>query len=183
MLNPSPVTELLSTLHVKDLASQADVTPATVRYYCRIGLLRPGRDPDNGYRCFAATDLRRVVFIRKAQALGLTIGDIKVILDTVDHGEAPCHQVKSLVRDRLVSIRARIADLRVFEARISNALASWKDVGDQARQKGELCPLIERVGMLNGNERPALLPSKRHSAQRPRCYRHVTNSAVSGMSA
>jgi len=157
MLNPSPVSELLSTLHVTDLASQAEVTPATVRYYSRIGLLQPSRDPENGYRCFAAADLRRVIFIRQAQALGLTIGDIKVILETVDRGEVPCHQVKLLVRQRLASIRVRIVNLRAAEARIAKALMSWNDVGDQKRNSGALCPLIERAGGLNGNEQTALL--------------------------
>jgi MerR family transcriptional regulator, Zn(II)-responsive regulator of zntA len=164
MLNPAPVSELLSTLHVTDLASQTDVTPATVRYYSRIGLLCPDRDPENGYRCFSTADMRRVVFIRQAQALGLTIGDIKVILETVDRGEVPCHQVKLLVRQRLASIRVRIVNLRAAEARIAKALMSWNDVGDQIRNSGALCPLIERAGGSNGNERTALLrpfPSRR----------------------
>jgi MerR family transcriptional regulator, Zn(II)-responsive regulator of zntA len=146
MLDPSPVLELLSTLHVAKLASQAEVTPATVRYYSRIGLLRPSRDPENGYRCFVATDLRRVVFIRQAQTLGLTIGDIRAILETVDQGEAPCHQVKSLVQQRLAGIRVQIAGLQATEAYISKALTSWNDMDDQVRTNGELCPLIERAG-------------------------------------
>ena len=181
MLNPSPASEVLSTLHVTDLASQADVTPATVRYYSRIGLLRPDRDPENGYRCFSAADSRRVVFIRQAQALGLTIGDIKAILETVDHGKAPCHQVKSLVRHRLASLRARIADLRATEAHISKALTSWNGMGDQIRDDGELCPLIERAGILNGNEPQALLTHKSDSAQPRGRHRRVTNGAVASM--
>ncbi len=152
MLNPSPVTALPGMWHVAELASRADVTPATVRYYSRIGLLRPSRNPENGYRCFVATDLRRVVFIRRAQVLGLTIGDIKAILETVDRGEMPCHQVKLLVRQRLEVIRAQIADLRATEVRISGALVSWHDVGDQVRKNGELCPLIEGLGMMSNGE-------------------------------
>ena len=181
MLNQSSSSELLGTLHVADLASQTDVTPATVRYYSRIGLLHPGRDPENGYRCFSAADLRRVVFIRRAQTLGLTIGDIKAILETVDHGEAPCHQVKSLVRHRLASIRARIAELRATEQRITKALMLWSYLGDQIRDKGELCPLIERAGMLNGNEPQALLTYKNKSARPRGHHRRVTNGAVASM--
>ncbi len=182
MLNQSSASEVIGTLHVADLASQTDVTPATVRYYSRIGLLHPGRDPENGYRCFSAADLRRVVFIRQAQALGLTIGDIKAILETVDHGEAPCHQVKSLVRHRLASIRARIAELRAIEQRITKALMLWRYLGDPIRGNGELCPLIQRLNLLDGNEPKALLTHRSNSAQPRLRHRHVSNGAAPRMS-
>jgi DNA-binding transcriptional MerR regulator len=74
------------------------VTPATVRYYSRIGLLSQNREPENGYRCFTVIDLKRVEFVRQAQKLGLKIGDIKSILDTAEHGEILCGQVRTLVR-------------------------------------------------------------------------------------
>jgi len=124
MLNDRSTEKLLGTLHVAELARQADVTPATVRYYARVGLLSPGREPENGYRCFSSDDLHRVVFIRQAQALGLTIGDIRIILEGVDRGKVPCHQVKSLVEQRLIELRGHIAELRDTEQRITRALAT-----------------------------------------------------------
>ncbi len=65
------------TFHVADAAKEANVTPATIRYYARTGLIHPRRDPDNGYRYFVGEDVRRITFIRQAKALGLTIKDIK----------------------------------------------------------------------------------------------------------
>lgn len=146
----SQSTKTLGSLHVAELARKAAVTPATVRYYARTGLIHPGREPENGYRCFSGYDLRRVVFIRQAQALGLTIADIKTILDAVDHGEVPCHQVKSLVEQRLVSIRERIAELQATETRIGRAISTWNMANYQAPADGELCPLIERLDVTNG---------------------------------
>ncbi len=143
--NPKPI----GSLHVAEIAHKAQVTPATVRYYSRIGLLSPGREPENGYRCFSSADLRRVVFIRQAQALGLTIGDIKVILKTVDHGETPYHQVRKLVKKRLVGIQEKLAALRATEVRISHAMETWQQMQDEAPDDGELCPLIERLDMIH----------------------------------
>lgn len=160
MRNPS--TKLLGSLHVADLAREADVTPATVRYYARIGLIHPDREPDNGYRCFSGTDLRRVLFIRQAKALGLTIGDIKAILETADQGNVPCYQVKSLVEQRLVSIRERIAELQATEEQIVRATSTWEQMNDQTPVNGELCPLIERLGALNDDSvSPAQQPQRR----------------------
>lgn len=145
MLNDTP--KAIGSLHVAELARQAEVTSATVRYYSRVGLLSPRREPENGYRCFSAADLHRVLFIRQAQTLGLTIGDIKAILETVDHGETPCHQVRSLVEQRLGSVQEKLAELHATEMRIGQALEAWQEMHDEAPVDGELCPLIERLNV------------------------------------
>ncbi|MGE0624774.1 MAG: MerR family transcriptional regulator [Pseudomonadales bacterium] len=133
------------SLHVAELAARAGVTPATIRYYARISLLNPNREPDNGYRRFSSDDLHRVEFIRRAQGLGLTIGDIREILDTVSHGKVPCHQVRELVQSRLHSIRDRIAELQETEVRIEHALQVWQGMRGETASDGEICPLIERL--------------------------------------
>ena len=84
MLNSNVISleaSALGGLHVADLARQAGVTPATIRYYSRTGLLHAQRDPHNDYRYFSPADVSRVQFIRRAQDLGLKIADIKAIFD------------------------------------------------------------------------------------------------------
>jgi len=135
----------IGALHVAELARLADVTPATVRYYSRIGLLNPKREPENGYRYFSSADRQRVSFIRRAQSLGLTIGDIKTILGSIDQGEVPCRQVRELVVGRLQSVKEQLAILKATQARINQALTLWEEMPDDSPAKGELCPLIDRV--------------------------------------
>lgn len=142
--SPSHVGQL-GGFHVTELARRADVTPATIRYYSRVGLLDPVRNGDNGYRCFSRADLRRLVFIRQAQLLGLTIGDIKSVLETRTNGEVQCSQVESLVKQHRAGIRDRIADLQATETLITRALGFWAQMGDSPPVDDELCPLIERL--------------------------------------
>lgn len=132
-------------LHVADVAQRAGVTPATVRYYSRIGLLHPGREADNDYRLFSRDDLHRVTFTRQAQALGLTIGDVKEILDLVDEGESPCEQVRGMVERRLAAIREQIETLQETERRIRNAVVAWNELNGTDHSDGLFCPLIESV--------------------------------------
>lgn len=131
-------------LHVGTLAEQANVTPATVRYYSRIGLLSPKREHDNGYRCYSSADLERLEFIRQAQSLGLTISDIKAVLKTVDYGDSPCGQVRKLVQIRLRKTREKIAELHVIEAHILEVTQSWNESGDSL-SGGAFCPLIAQA--------------------------------------
>lgn len=175
-------TPSLGALRVADVARAADVTPATVRYYARMKLLRPKRDPDNGYRCFSRDDVRRVEFIRQAQSLGLTIGDIKTILAAVDDGDSPCKQVKSLVTERLLHIQEQIVELHATEARISDAIATWRRVGSPTPQDGEFCPLIERVEVANCREPSAPRRQARRKLLHEACHCPPQDGETGGFS-
>ena len=132
-------------LHVADLAKEAGVTPATIRFYSRTGLLHAQRDPNNDYRYFSPTDVERVQFIRQAQALGLKIADIKAIFDSVEQGEMPCAKVETRVRKRLDAITRQIEDLRVTKQRIAAAIIKWEENGEIAADNARFCPLIEML--------------------------------------
>ncbi len=133
-------------LHVADLARQAGVTPATIRYYSRAGLLHANRNPDNDYRYFSPADVRRVQFIRKSQRLGLKVADIKSILDCVEQGEVPCGEVEKMVRERLRTICQQIEELRITKRRIIAAIREWEQNRDLMQAEARFCPLIESLG-------------------------------------
>ncbi len=148
MLNSNVISleaNVLGGLHVADLAKQAGVTPATIRYYARTGLLHAQRDPHNDYRYFSPADVSRVQFIRRAQELGLKIADIKGIFDSVEQGELPCDKVKSLVRERLDAITRQIDELRATKERIAAAITEWEESPGTASEEARYCPLIERL--------------------------------------
>ncbi len=66
---------------VRQLARVAGVSARTLHYYDEIGLLRPDRNPDNGYRIYnraALLRLQQILFLRE---LGLSLEEIQVILD------------------------------------------------------------------------------------------------------
>jgi len=136
---------LPGALHVAELAKNTHVTPATIRYYSRFGLLHPNRDPNNGYRYFSLADVRRVKFIRQAQELGLKIADIKIILETAEQGKTSCGAVETLVRNRLEAITQQIEDLLVTKARINSAIQVWETSGNLELKGANFCPLIEML--------------------------------------
>ncbi len=148
MLNSNVISieaSALGGLHVADLAKQAGVTPATIRYYSRTGLLHAQRDPHNDYRYFSPADVSRVQFIRRSQELGLKIADIKGIFDSVEQGELPCEKVESLVRERLDAITRQIDELRATKERITAAITEWEESPGTASAEARFCPLIEKL--------------------------------------
>ena len=88
-------------MRVSDLARKAGTTTETVRHYTDIALLKPERDPNNGYRRYGNTDLRLLHFALKARSLGFTLADIQALAGASREGETPCGQVRTLIETRL----------------------------------------------------------------------------------
>lgn len=66
---------------VKALADLAGVTPRTLRWYDRIGLLKPLRTTEAGYRLYGPAQLDRLQDILFYRELGLDLASIRTILD------------------------------------------------------------------------------------------------------
>ena len=114
-------------MRIGELARQSGVPSTTLRYYEQAGLLAPPRRTESGYRAYDAEALRRLGFIRAAQAVGLTLAEIREVIAIRDGGRPPCQHVRELVDRRRAEVRGRIAELRRLEedlARVGRAAAA-----------------------------------------------------------
>jgi len=69
--------------HVHEFAQLAGVTVKALHHYDRLGLLRPRRN-QTGYRLYAASDLERLEQIIALKFLGLSLREIRSVLDRSD---------------------------------------------------------------------------------------------------
>ena len=87
----------------------------TIRYYERVGLLPVPPRSSGGYRLYSTNHLKRLNFIRRARALGFSIGEIRTLLRLADERKRPCDEVRVVADAHLKDVRAKIADLRRME--------------------------------------------------------------------
>jgi DNA-binding transcriptional MerR regulator len=133
-------------LRVGAVAKAAGVGVQTLHYYERLGLLPKPSRSDANYRLYSPEAIRRVRFIKKAQALGITLEETRQILDLKDHGREPCLRVAELEEKHLQEIDARLAQLRAYRGALAQAVSSWPKKNLSARKcAGEFCDLIERL--------------------------------------
>jgi len=97
---------------IRQLAKVAGVPVTTLRYYERVRLLEPEDRSAGNYRLYTEESLRRLRFIRTAQAIGFTLEDVKTLLGMRDGKTPPCADVQVLIRQRLAQIDGRLKDLR-----------------------------------------------------------------------
>ena len=96
-------------LTIGKLAASGGVGVETIRFYQRKGLLEaPARD--GGIRRYGSEDVRRLKFIRQAQAAGFTLAEIGELLD-LDASEDRS-RVRELARARIEALDGRIEELK-----------------------------------------------------------------------
>lgn len=130
----------MATMTIAALAHEGGVGVETVRYYQRRGLLRTpeksgGSALSGGIRRYDAEDVRRLKFIRSAQAGGFTLEEIGELL-ALDAGQDR-RRARALAGERIEVLDRKIAELQAARAslmRLSEACAA-SDAGP--------CPIIE----------------------------------------
>jgi len=123
----------VQSLTIGRLAAAGGVGVETIRFYQRKGLIdQPTRD--GGIRRYGSHDLRRLRFIRQAQAAGFTLEQIKELLELNAGEDRP--RARELAGARVKALDQKIAELK----RARDALKRL------ARQCGEgttgPCPIL-----------------------------------------
>jgi DNA-binding transcriptional MerR regulator len=125
------------TLKIGELAARCGVSPDTIRFYEREKLLPRPRRTASRYRTYVAEDEDRVRFIRQAQAMGLTLQDIRELVSQQRlHTPDECRRVAGLLRERIGVLDRKIVELRSFRRRLADNLARCESVDSSA------CPVI-----------------------------------------
>ena len=130
---------------VGELAKLSKVTTETIRHYTDKGLLRPKRNPKNGYKMYREADIMRLRFIRQAKQLGFTLTEVGQILSHADQGKSPCPDVRDIVQTRIKENRLRLDELLALQTRMEGALDQWRAMPDQLPDGDSICHLIESV--------------------------------------
>lgn len=130
---------------VTELARRCQTTPHAVRYYTRMGLLRPKINPDNGYHIYKDEEVSWLKFVRQAKSLGYTLNEIKEIMHDVDEHASPCPRVREILANRITENRQHLEELMALQKRMEEALAQWEKMPDGVPDGHSVCHLIESV--------------------------------------
>jgi len=128
---------------VAKLSKQTRVSPDTIRYYVRVGLLSPSRQKDNNYQQFDSQDAQRLKFIHDAKQLGFSLKEIRQIIEQSDTGNSPCPIVRDIIQNRILENRRKLDELHALQNRMESALQQWSDLPDGIPDGHCICHLIE----------------------------------------
>lgn len=127
---------------IGELAAASGTTAKTARFYEANALLPPAARTAGGYRDFTPATLARLDFIRRGRAAGLTLAQIREVLQIRDAGRAPCQHVQGLLAERLAGLDAQIADLHDLRTTVSQLLDSVAAAEPDTTDSGQVCQYL-----------------------------------------
>nr|WP_180204150.1 MerR family transcriptional regulator [Pseudomonas sp. SbOxS1]NYU03979.1 MerR family transcriptional regulator [Pseudomonas sp. SbOxS1] len=117
-------------MRIGELAQASAVSRDTLRFYEQRGLIAAQRSA-NGYRDYPADMVQLVQYIKTAQRLGFTLGEIGHSVGAIWQSPDPDSAVTRLLQDKLKLIEARMAELGALRDELQQRL-------------GQACPLNPR---------------------------------------
>ncbi len=126
---------------VGQLAKEAGINVETVRYYEKMKLLPKPKRKESRYRLYTETDLKRLLFIKRAKELGFTLKEINELFGLRIDSHAKCGDVKHLTEHKLKDIDNRISDLK----KIKSVLVRLIDQCINEEVSSNECPILESI--------------------------------------
>jgi len=128
----------MEALGIGQLAKRGGVGIDTVRYYERNGLPAPPTRLASGYRRYSELELARLRFIRRAQALGFTLKEIKELLAL--SAQRDVGRVKRSAQAKLKDVKSRIASLERMRDGLATLIEACPGHGRAAD-----CPILRAL--------------------------------------
>ncbi len=128
-------------------AKELGVGIQTLHFYEGQGFIpRPPRSA-SGYRLYTLEIVERVRFIRKAQALGFSLEEVRRILNLRRGGKETCASVIAIAEATLAETESKLRELEAFRDSLRRNLARWKRAPKKACALSDFCVLIDSAPM------------------------------------
>ena len=134
-----------AAMRIREVASRSGLAPSAVRYYEQLGLLPEPPRTEAGYRVYPDVAIDRLGFIRAAQAVGLTLAEVRQVLGVRDTGEPPCRVVTDLIQRRHAEVRTKIVELRRLERDLAAVRARAATLNPRDCDPSGICHVIPSV--------------------------------------
>ncbi|MDA8262843.1 MAG: heavy metal-responsive transcriptional regulator [Actinomycetota bacterium] len=131
-------------MRIGELAASSGLAPKTIRFYEEIGLLPPAEREHNGYRAYDESAIQRLLFVRHAQAAGLTLREIAQVLAIRSEGLAPCVHVRGVLQRHLSQVDSRLAELQATRAELEEAIRFAESVDPASCSEDQVCSILFR---------------------------------------
>ena len=136
----------MTAFPIGEVARTTGVTVEALRYYEKQGLLPRLHRSAGGARRFGEEAVSRVRFIKQAQAVGLTLKDIRALVGAAPTaGSHRCRSTRNILAARIADLDQRLASMQAFRAVLKEYLDACEHaLGVQADRSD--CPTVTALG-------------------------------------
>ena len=123
-------------MRIAEVAETYQITPDTLRYYERIGLLPRIRRNASGARDYSEADCGRIEFIKCMRGANVSIEALQAYMRLLDQGEDTVAERKAILEEQRHLAEARIAEMQAGLDRLNYKIENYgKMLEDEKRFK------------------------------------------------
>lgn len=130
--------KITETMTIGRLAEDAKVHVETIRYYQRLGLMPTPNRPQGSIRRYGAEAVNRVHFIKRAQGLGFSLDEVRLLLE-LSVGEH-CAETRLLAEQKMKIVNNKISELHDIQVALKKLIHACG-----TGKKGRGCPIIQNL--------------------------------------
>lgn len=140
-----------ASLNITELARQTGISSSAIRYYEQEGLIQPVARTDAGYRLYESETIGRLRFILRAKALGLSLREIRQLVQQPADSTADMARLRHAIAHKLADTKRRITELEVLREDLEALQQHFSDGVTFCGRIGDCeCWLpMEEVGMMS----------------------------------
>jgi len=137
------------SLTIGKIATLADISPDTLRYYERERLIAPAAKSPGGYRLYERDALRRIRFIKQAQQCGFNLAEIRSLLALRGSSAACCRDIRHVALEKKLQLEAKVKAIKAMSSALTHLI---KQCSADNRPLDD-CPILAALERANGVER------------------------------
>ncbi len=118
----------LEQLTIQEVAELSGLSAHTLRYYERIGLLRPIGRAANGHRRYSQVDVSLVIFLTYLRATGMPLRQMRAYVQYLEDGPESIQQRLSMLEEHRRTVQAHMAELQRNMAAIEKKIALYQEL-------------------------------------------------------
>lgn len=126
-------------MNIGEISKRAELPTKTVRYYADVGLVKPTGRTDAGYRTYDGKTLRKLIFVRRARAMGFSIEECRKLLGLYEDQSRASSEVRAIAQQHLSEVDAKLIELKKLQKELSMLVRSCN--GDNRPD----CPILDAL--------------------------------------
>ncbi len=135
------------------VSDETGLSVDAIRFYEKQKLLDRPQRTEGGFRLFHREDIARIQYIRRAQQLGFSLGEIRELLILQQDNSEACSHVRDLLRAKVAAVRTKIKELSRLEAQLAGSLRNCQrnlKARENCERRG--CPVLRTISRRRANE-------------------------------
>jgi DNA-binding transcriptional MerR regulator len=129
---------MTAALTIQQAAAACGLSVHTLRYYERIGLIRPVARRGNGHRRYRAEDMGWIAFLLRLRATGMSVEKMQRYAQLREAGQqmASLGERKQMLQEHACALEAQLNAIRETLDYLHQKISLYDDMEHQLKQKG-----------------------------------------------